>query len=87
MAAAASSLKSQAQDLVGTVAVFKLSQGQGGFASSSPRAAAPANHSAPKQLPPARQATPNFKTALSAPAAARASTQTAKSGGDDWESF
>jgi methyl-accepting chemotaxis protein len=35
MAAAASSLKSQAQDLVGAVAVFKLAQGQGGFASSS----------------------------------------------------
>ncbi|ABD68734.1 methyl-accepting chemotaxis sensory transducer [Rhodoferax ferrireducens T118] len=56
MAAAASSLKSQAQDLVGTVAVFKLAQGQEGFASSSPRAAAPANHSAPKQLSPARAA-------------------------------
>ncbi|MDO8775347.1 MAG: methyl-accepting chemotaxis protein, partial [Burkholderiaceae bacterium] len=87
MAAAASSLKSQAQDLVGTVAVFKLSQGQGGFALSSPRAAAPANHSVPKQLSPARQAAPKFKTALSAPAAARASTGTAKSGGNDWESF
>jgi len=54
---------------------------------SSPRAAAPANHSAPKQLSPARQAAPKFKTALSAPAAARASTRTAESGGDDWESF
>jgi methyl-accepting chemotaxis protein len=29
MAAAASSLKSQAQELVGTVAVFRLSPGQG----------------------------------------------------------
>ena len=35
MAAAASSLKSQAQDLVGTVAVFQLSQGQGSFSAHS----------------------------------------------------
>jgi methyl-accepting chemotaxis protein len=42
MAAAASSLKSQAEDLVGTVAVFKLSQGAGTTSSASFRSAAPA---------------------------------------------
>ena len=80
MAAAASNLKSQAQDLVGTVAVFKLAQGEGGFA--------------PKQFAPVRKATPKFKTtskpvALGAPAAAPkvAHDRAAKLGGDDWESF
>ena len=35
MSAAASSLKTQAQELVGTVSVFKLDHGQGGFSSGS----------------------------------------------------
>jgi len=90
MAAAASSLKTQAQDLVSTVAVFKLSQAHGGF-TPSPRVAPQATHSTPKQLTPIRKPAPKFKAvskpaALSAPAKA---TQGGgdKSGGDDWESF
>ena len=94
MAAAASSLKSQAQDLVGTVAVFKLVQGEGGFAPSSHHAVTPLSHSAPKQFAPVRKATPKFKTtskpvALGAPSATPkvAHDRAAKTGGDDWESF
>jgi hypothetical protein len=41
MAAAASSLKSQAEDLVGTVAVFKLAQGMNGYSSTNQHAAVP----------------------------------------------
>ncbi|NMM13929.1 MAG: HAMP domain-containing protein [Rhodoferax sp.] len=94
MAAAASSLKSQAQDLVGTVAVFKLAQGEGGFAPGSHHAVTPLSHSAPKQFAPVRKAAPKFKAAskpvaLGAPAATPkvAHDRAAKTGGDDWESF
>ncbi|NMM19555.1 MAG: HAMP domain-containing protein [Rhodoferax sp.] len=94
MAAAASSLKSQAQDLVGTVAVFKLAQGEGGFAPGSHHAVTPLSHSAPKQFAPVRKVAPKFKAlsnpvALRAPAAASkaAHDRAAKTGGDDWESF
>jgi methyl-accepting chemotaxis protein-1 (serine sensor receptor) len=93
MAAAASSLKGQAQELVQTVAVFKLAQGQGGYAPSS-HATAPVSHSAPKQFAPVRKAAPKLKAvskpaALSAPAATpkAAHDSGAKAGGDDWESF
>jgi methyl-accepting chemotaxis protein len=93
MAAAASSLKGQAQELVGTVAVFKLSQGQGEYAPSH-RATAPVSYSAPKQLAPVRKVAPKFKAAskpavLGAPAATpkTAHHSGAKAGGDDWESF
>ncbi|MBT9507836.1 methyl-accepting chemotaxis protein [Rhodoferax sp.] len=51
MAAAASSLKSQAQDLVGTVAVFKLSPAQG--SSGLRRSAPPAQSAAPRVAAPA----------------------------------
>jgi len=94
MAAAASSLKSQAQELVQTVAVFKLAQGQGGFAAAPRPAAAPVSHSAPKPMAAAPKSTPKFKpaarpAALNAPAAAAPkAAPAAKSGGDDdWESF
>ncbi|MBI2725529.1 MAG: MCP four helix bundle domain-containing protein [Polaromonas sp.] len=94
MAAAASSLNTQAQDLVGTVAAFKLAQGEGGFASASHHAAAPLRHSAPKQLAPVRKAAPKFKAAskpaaLGAPAAAPkvAHDRDVKAGGDDFDSF
>jgi methyl-accepting chemotaxis protein len=95
MAAAANNLKSQAQDLVSTVAVFKLSQGQGEYAPSHHTAApAPASHSAPKQSAPVRKAAPKFKTAskpvaLGAPAAApkAAHDRGVKGDADDWESF
>ena len=93
MAAAASSLKGQAQELVSTVAVFKLSQGQGEYAPSH-HAPAPVSYSATKQFAPVRKAAPKFKAlsnpvALRAPAAASkaAHDSGAKAGGDDWESF
>jgi len=91
-AAAAESLKVQAQQLVQAVAVFKLSQGQGGYAPSQ-HATAKVSHSAPKQLVPVRKAAPKFKAASnpavqSAPAAAPkgASDGGAKAGVDNWES-
>jgi methyl-accepting chemotaxis protein len=89
MAAAASSLQTQAQDLVGTVAVFKLAHGEGGFAPSVRHAAAPVRHSAPQRLAPVRKAAPKFKAAskpvaLGAPTAA---PKVAQAGNDDWESF
>ncbi|MBT3067190.1 methyl-accepting chemotaxis protein [Rhodoferax sp. U11-2br] len=84
MAAAASSLKSQAQDLVGTVAVFKLAAGQeGAFSAPAARPSAPLNHSTSKPLASAKKvvakATP--------PAAALSHNSPAKAGGDEWESF
>jgi aerotaxis receptor len=93
MAATASSLKSQAQELVSTVAVFKLSQDHGGYAPSH-HATAPVSYSASKQFAPVRKAAPKFKAAskpaaLGAPAATPkvAHDRAAKTGGDDWESF
>ncbi len=89
MAAAAGSLKSQAHDLVGTVAVFKLAHGAGGGA---PLAVAPRMQAAPAVAPrpPAKAAAaiPSAKKlalagkpkALSAPA-----SKTADDG--SWESF
>jgi len=51
MAAAASSLKSQAQELVSTVAVFKLETGQGGsYSAPTARPTATLTPSAPKKL-------------------------------------
>jgi methyl-accepting chemotaxis protein len=49
MAAAASSLKSQAQDLVGTVAVFKLPQSPDRSSLSSQHVITPVTHLVPKQ--------------------------------------
>jgi methyl-accepting chemotaxis protein len=95
MAAAASSLKSQAQDLVGTVAVFKLAQAQGGQASNTRQVTSSASGSAPKQAAPIRTTTVfKFKpaakaAALNAPAVApdARDDETAKTGSDDWRSF
>ncbi len=89
MAAAASSLKSQAQELVGTVAVFKLAAGQdSGYATptptQTPSLATPVSHSAPKQLASSRQ--PVAKAAPQAVALTHDSG--AKAGGSqEWESF
>ena len=99
MAAAASSLKTQAQELVQTVAVFKL----GSVVPSRPGAAAPAPRSL-KATPVARQ--PLARRALAAPPAKLALTNPAKTpakmapktsanevakaaaaGESDWESF
>jgi methyl-accepting chemotaxis protein len=89
MAAAAGSLRSQAQDLVGTVAVFKLLQDQGEYANSH-HIAAPVSHNAPKRFAPVRKASPKFKvaskpTALAPTKAAHESG--IKAGDDNWESF
>ena len=77
MAAAASSLKSQAQDLVGTVAVFKL----GGnnihrMAPRPPAVRAPVPVSKPGKSP--------ARPALASPSKA---ASPAKGGNDNWESF
>jgi methyl-accepting chemotaxis protein len=97
MAAAASSLKSQAQELVGTVAVFKLSQiGAASMGSSSysapPSRPAQARPVAVSQkptamgAPKARAQTSVKPAALSAPKPAK--VEMAKAGAsEDWESF
>ena len=85
MAAAGSSLKSQAQDLVQAVAVFKLAQGQGSFSSSKPHVAAP--HSPPMRI---AQAKKDVAKAAKKPDALNAPAPTARSSkanGDEWESF
>ncbi len=99
MAAAASSLKSQAQDLVGTVAVFKLAQGQGGFSAHSTAAQTSGVRfatAAPTPRTPANTWSPKIGSSASKLAPTRAapkalptttSARTAKAGGDDWESF
>ncbi len=98
MAAAASSLKGQAQELVQVVAVFKLAPGQGGAFVQRPVARAPQMQrptiakpvlrpSAPTAIkrPAAPQGRPK---ALSAPTKAAPRSSKASTGGnDDWESF
>ena len=94
MSAAASSLKTQAQELVSTVSVFKLNHGEGGFSSGSQHhAPAGVNYSQPRTIATGHRAAPTVKAptkraALSAPAAAprAAHNSTAKAGGDDWAS-
>jgi len=96
MAAAASSLKSQAQELVQTVAVFKLAQGQGNFtdysASAKPRSNSHQFTSSPKKLgssaPKAKPVSshkppPTLAASSFVPKAA----PTAKAETDEWESF
>jgi len=84
MAAAAGSLKSQAHDLVGTVAVFKLAAGQErGFSEPATRPAPTATPSAPKPLAPSKKVL--AKTTPKTPALGNNSQ--AKVSGDEWESF
>ena len=93
MAAAASSLNAQAQELVGTVAVFQLGA-QGAGAGSRPPAPRP-QAAAPRvsAAKPAPQAAPRptAKPALARPAPAPkappAAPQTSAPKDDDWESF
>ena len=99
MAAAASSLKSQAQDLVGTVAVFKLAHDQGSHnarsvsapaTSSRPLSATPSprklgSSSAPKLGGTAKQPAPTASARKALPNAGVA--RPANAGGADWESF
>jgi len=94
MAAAASSLKSQSQDLVQTVALFRLAGDRAAPARSSPAApaiAAPATRPpAAALVRPSRQLT---ATTPARPAAAVATAPTARPAGkpaaadDEWESF
>jgi methyl-accepting chemotaxis protein len=98
MAAAASSLKSQADDLVGTVAVFKLSQGARTMPSVSYRSSAPAPaYKLPAATPSARNklSSTGPKKALggvskvsvrpTAPKLLAAAPKSAEP--DDWETF
>lgn len=103
MAAAASSLKTQAQDLVGAVAVFKIAQGFTPVQAIKTQAHAVPRHAA--KLPPARVSTPVKLPARSKPLATAANginpadkPQTKRlpaaqapaptpAATDDWESF
>ena len=92
--AAASSLKSQAQELVATVGAFKLPQGSS--AGGSPRRAPPmASHARPVAQAPRRPSMPaprkpalaSRAQALAAPAGKAAPKATPAGGDDDWETF
>jgi methyl-accepting chemotaxis protein len=98
MAAAASSLKSQAEDLVGTVAVFKLSPGSGTTPSPGYRSTAPAPAYKLPATPPSVQkklSSAGTKKALGGapktsanptpPKLLAAATKSAES--DEWETF
>ena len=102
MAAAASSLKSQAEDLVGTVAVFKLSGNaapghvrSAPAARSMPRApavaprvlAAPMRQLGPKGLAPGAKPAAQPAALKAVSDAPAKSSAPAKSGDDDWETF
>ena len=91
MAAAASSLKSQAHELVTTVAVFKLPAGQGGITARRAPVArqAPAKRAAPSRAPTPNKSmirAPARQTALNAPAHANKATDGAKAD-DGWSAF
>ncbi len=98
MAAAASSLKSQAEELVGAVAVFKLSHGAGTASSASYRSAAPSPaYKLPAATPSARNKLGGAGTKKAPGGVARTSAspkppkllaaapKSAES--DDWETF
>ncbi len=94
MAAAASSLKSQAQELVSTVAVFKLSQAQGHvqgprIANPVPRASLVSSPSSPRKLghATAPKLASRAKQPTATPPRALPATATANAGADDWETF
>ena len=91
MAAAAGSLKSQAHELVTTVAVFKLPAGQGGITARRAPVArqAPAKRAAPSRAPTPNKSmirAPARQTALNAPAHANKATDGAKAD-DGWSAF
>jgi methyl-accepting chemotaxis protein len=94
MAAAASSLQTQAQDLVSTVAVFKLPAGQGGstLRNIPTPSRAPSIPSAPKKFvsasaPKLPGRTPPKTPAATPHKAPPAIAALAQAGADDWESF
>jgi methyl-accepting chemotaxis protein len=92
MAAAASSLKSQAQELVQTVAVFQLS---GGGLAMAPRPVAVRSQQAPSPAykAPERRTAPAFSKPVARPNPPKLTTQAApkaapsKGGDGDWETF
>jgi uncharacterized phage infection (PIP) family protein YhgE len=90
MAAAASSLKGQAQELVQVVSVFKLAHGQGQAHSSSPaapRAMQVRPAPAPALKKPASAGRPVAAARPPSLSAPKAAPVKAAAGGDDWESF
>ncbi len=97
MAAAASSLNSQAGELVQAVAVFKLAGGQGSHATRIPNRSTaskpytpPLRHPAPRAaLAPLKPRAPaKVGAAAKAPQiASKPAPPAAAAGGDDWESF
>jgi methyl-accepting chemotaxis protein-1 (serine sensor receptor) len=97
MAAAASSLKAQAQDLVGVVAIFKLNAGDSAqrtavraspprpLPQGTPERRALAATNSPKPAAPKAAAAPlPARTSPPAPAPVRA---TVAAGDDEWETF
>ena len=95
MAAAASSLRTQATDLVLAVAVFRLSGNQVGFSAVTPVVRTHAPVVAPKKSPtpaalkkPAsRPALPAVKQPAAQPVARREPAQASADAAGDWESF
>ena len=96
MAAAASSLQNQAQELVQTVAVFNLGSGSAPprppakpATTHAPAAAKPARAAAPARKPVQRPTAPLARPALATPQRPSAPAPAAKSpaADDDWESF
>jgi len=84
MAAAANSLKSQAQELVSTVAVFKLETGQGGsYSAPTARPVAALAHSAPKKLASSKKVT----TKAAPKSASLGHAGGGKAGNGEWENF
>ncbi|MBT3065730.1 methyl-accepting chemotaxis protein [Rhodoferax sp. U11-2br] len=87
MAAAASSLKSQAQDLVGTVAVFKLGAGAGGFLAPAARSSTATHHDTPKPVAAATKVSAKRATKPAPQTASLPHDRGGKAGNDEWESF
>ena len=95
MAAAASSLRTQAGDLVQAVAVFRLSGNQAGFSAVTPLVrnhapvVAPRKSLAPvaSKKPAARPALPPAHRPAVLPVARRAATPATADAAGDWESF
>ncbi|MBT3067174.1 methyl-accepting chemotaxis protein [Rhodoferax sp. U11-2br] len=84
MAAAASGLKNQAQELVSTVALFKLAAGQeGGYLAPAVRFAAPSAHAPTKKLVPSKKMTARATPKL----ASLGHTTGGKSENAEWKSF
>jgi methyl-accepting chemotaxis protein len=87
MAAAASSLRSQAQELVQAVAVFKLAPGQdGGYSASAVRTSPSINVAKPPVATPKKLAAKANAKAIAAPASL-SHDRGAKAGNEEWESF